>query len=294
MSYKLEHGEKLSRGIRRIETRQVRRITKDLVNERPKKRGKMVHEARKEIKKARSVLRMIRGRISDADYQKANRNLRKVGQAFSPWRDAEVALKTLNKLREDCRKARATRVLDELGEILQKCHDEILRHVPAVSKIKKKLRAARQRIKKLDLEGLSRSDLICGSQEIYRRGREALQEAELTHAPENLHEWRKRVKDLWHQLRILRPTRPVVGAEFAREMKKLSDFLGADHDLVMLQEAARKAELGKAHLELLARQVDLRRKKLQGAAFELGHRLFAGKPAVFARRIRYRGKKHRR
>lgn len=293
MSYKLRQGERLDHGIRRIEKKQIKCIAEDLTEEHPKKRGKMVHEARKEIKKARSLLRMVRPRISDADYRKANRNFRNMGRAFSTWRDAEVALKTVNKLRDDCREPRGRRALDELGEILQARHDKVFRGGLPERKVKKKLRAARQDLKNLKLDGLSRTDLICGSQEMYRRGREALQEAELTHAPEDLHEWRKRVKDLWHQLRILRPARLVVGAEFAREMKKLSDYLGDDHDLVMLRDVARKTDLSKWQLDVLEEQVDLRRKELQSVAFELGHRLFAGKPDAFARRITYPGKEHR-
>jgi hypothetical protein len=42
---------------------------------------------------------------------------------------------------------------------------------------------------------------------IYRRGRKAMQHAQADPTNENLHEWRKRVKDLWHAEQILRPAR---------------------------------------------------------------------------------------
>ena len=53
---------------------------------------------------------------------------------------------------------------------------------------------------------------------------------------ELLHGWRKRVKDLSYQVSLLRPmAREEIDAR-AAELDNLSEHLGDDHDLAMLQQ----------------------------------------------------------
>ena len=44
------------------------------------------------------------------------------------------------------------------------------------------------------------------------------------------HEWRKRVKDLGYQIQILRDLWPPVLEELRKDLKKLGDLLGEEHD----------------------------------------------------------------
>ena len=112
-----------------------------------------------------------------------------------------------------------------------------------------------------------------------------------TRRSRRLHDWRKRVKDLWyHQPRLLRDLwSPVLSRRRPpRTKKRLSEDLGDDHDLAML--AARVTATGGAGsaeggdddvLELVAH----RRHDLQEGARRLGARLYAEKPAAFRRRL---------
>ena len=50
------------------------------------------------------------------------------------------------------------------------------------------------------------------------------------------HEWRKQVKNLWHQLEILEPIWPEVMKKLADECHELADALGQDHDLAVLRD----------------------------------------------------------
>ena len=70
----------------------------------------------------------------------------------------------------------------------------------------------------------------------YTDGRKAFAKKPTT---ENLHDWRKRVKDLWYQQRLLEETWPGVMKAQAKEAKKLSKLLGEDHDLAVLAETLR-------------------------------------------------------
>ena len=53
---------------------------------------------------------------------------------------------------------------------------------------------------------------------------------------ENVHEWRKRAKDIWYQLRIVRRAWPALLGETAGQAHVLADLLGDHHDLAMLRE----------------------------------------------------------
>lgn len=291
MGYELKTGEKLARGIRRIEKRQVGRIIKEIGEARPDRQGRAVHAARKDLKKARAALRLIQEKLDPKDYRKEHRKLRAVGQALAQRRDAEVLLKTVDKLRADCHDRRTGEILFKLRQVLLERYKEVFQRPPAAPKVETKLKSARRQIKGWQLGGLKWRDLSCGNQRTYKQGWKAFQEAERTPAPENLHEWRKRVKDMWYQLRVLQPARPKALKRRAHEMKQLSEYLGDSHDLMMFKEAVKTARFAKPQTELLDELADSQREKLEKAAFELGHRLYAEKPAAFGRRIKKYGKK---
>lgn len=294
MSYKLKAGEKLSRGIRRIERKQMERVSECLAESCSDKRGHAVHQARKQIKKARAALRLIRDKLPANDYRTENGTLRCVSREFSAFRDAEVALKTVDKLRHDCHRQDARKVLGRLGQILKMRHQETLAQPPRVTEIDAKLGLARRCIKSWSLAGLNWPDLICGGRQSYKKGRNAFQEAKALRSPESLHKWRKRVKDLGHQLRVLQPVRTPAEVRYAQGIKRLGELLGDYHDLASLQDTAAGAKLGPRPLTVLDEEITPKRKKLEHAAFKLGNKLYDRKPAAFARSIRHHGKRYRR
>jgi CHAD domain-containing protein len=294
MSYKLKAGEKLSRGIRRIERKQVERVSECLAEGCSGDRGHAVHQARKQIKKARAALRLIRDKLPANDYRTENGALRRVSREFSAVRDAEVALETVDKLRRDCHRQDARKVLGRLGQILKKRHQETLAQPPKVREIEEKLGLARRQIKSWSLGGLTWPDLICGGRQSYKKGRNAFQEAKALRSPESLHDWRKRVKDLGHQLRVLQPVQTPAEARYAHDIKRLGALLGEYHDLARLQKTASQAKLGPGCLRILEEEMGPQRKKLEDAAFKLGNRLYDRKPAAFARSIKHHGKRYRR
>jgi len=106
----------------------------------------------------------------------------------------------------------------------------------------------------------------------YRRGRAA---AAKPATDEDLHEWRKRVKDLWYQARLLSIKR------VARDAKALSKLLGDDHDLAVLS-----TEL--PHDDPLQPLIGDRRAALQKRARKLGARVYEKPPKAFRKRVRKR------
>jgi CHAD domain-containing protein len=113
----------------------------------------------------------------------------------------------------------------------------------------------------------------------YRSGRRAFARAEDEPTTEHLHEWRKRVKDLWYQQRLLKRAWPGVMKALAAEAKSLSKLLGSDHDLAVLA-----AELPDD--DVLRPLIADRRAELQDEAWTLGRRLYAESPKAFRKRLR--------
>ena len=105
---------------------------------------------------------------------------------------------------------------------------------------------------------------------------------------ENFHEWRKDVKCLWYQIRVLKPIWPKMMERFADELEVLGDYLSDDHDLAILR--ARVCEQAKplddrTALEALVALIDQRRGELEVEAKPLGAWIYAEKPGAFVGRL---------
>ena len=103
-----------------------------------------------------------------------------------------------------------------------------------------------------------------------------------------MHAWRKEVKQLWYQLRLLQPLNLVVLEKIAADAKTLGQILGCDHDYAFLLERFDEKqpepalEKERADLKKLIRK---RGHRLQRNATELGRRFYAEPPKAFAKRI---------
>ncbi len=101
-------------------------------------------------------------------------------------------------------------------------------------------------------------------------------------AAENLHEWRKRVKDHWYNLTVLRDVWPPVMEPLAKAAHALSERLGEDHDLEVLLDFARSQATdpdGADRLAVLAGVIESRRELLRSEAFALGRASLRRAPA---------------
>jgi CHAD domain-containing protein len=247
-----------------------------------------IHEVRKDIKKARSLLRLVRPEIGGKAYRRENRHLRDTARGVSGVRDADVLVETVDKLTERYVGRLPKRAFATLRRQLAK--DGSGSGEVAGESVSDTLVAAldqtRERIDAWGLEGCDEATLRAGAVRAYARGRAALAEVERERSVEALHEWRKRVKDLWYHQRLLRNAWNAPLKALAQESHRLADLLGDDHDLAVLAEKAADWP-GSAALdnETLQSLIAERRAELQGEALELGRRIYAEKPKAYGRRI---------
>jgi CHAD domain-containing protein len=288
MSYVLRDGEKPAHAVRRIVRRQLGRVAKYLKTPR---REDAIHKAREGLKKARAALRLARARLGTGVYRRLDAKLRAVARGLSGNRDAEVLLDTIDKLRLGPHNRSASVALAELRAFGLRQRYQCLRQSKhSAKRAAIQLHAVRRSLKRMPAGRLKWSEL-CGSLgRTYEQGLAALRKAERTNAVEDLHKWRKRVKDLRYQLQLLAPARPEAISPLVATAKDLGEQLGDDHDLAMLDTAAQQAELDRPALQSISQLLQPRRARLQAAAFRSGHELYHPKPPAFARRIKRFGK----
>jgi CHAD domain-containing protein len=181
--------------------------------------------------------------------------------------------------------------VDGVRRALQEHHQEVCQHMQEegnLGAVMAALRTARARAKQWPVGQQGWSVLGAGLKRIYRSGRDAFAMAQEDPSEDNLHEWRKQVKYLWHQLQVLRPLQPALMKTLADQAHALADALGDDHDLAVLHQkllAEPERFPDRATVHALAGLIGLRRAELQEQAFALGHRLYKEKPTMFVDRL---------
>jgi CHAD domain-containing protein len=283
-AYKLKQGETLGEGLLRI----ARGRADDALDQLRDPGGdpaSAVHETRKDMKKLRSVLRIAREGLGEKLYRSENDRYRDAARALSGARDAQVMLDTLGDLEERFGDLR----VGELRKQLEAEHErEAAIASERVPEAIEAIEAGRERISEWALEGDAWGLVEVGLLRAYRRGRNRYRDAAVEPSVGNLHDWRKRVKDLWYGLRILGPAWPDVVEPLADEAHELSDLLGDDHDLAVLAAAARErrdAFGDESGREALLGAIGRLRSELQRDARSLGARVYADSPKAFVRRL---------
>ena len=286
MGYKLREDESLGDGIRRICCEQIEGALAASTTERNGK-GSPVHETRKHLKKARAALRLVSGEVGRDLFQRENRRLRNVGRLISEIRDAEVRLQTVKQLREFSRPGRRES-LQETEELLAFELDSFLAAFSDWQwEAKTKLVRARDRIAEWPVAALDCEQVRRTVQRSYKRARKSLQRATRKPTMKNFHALRKSGKELWYQLRILRPLHPAIMKELADDLKKIDEYLGHAHDLAFLAERLSTITNrgGKRGQRILTGLIDAQQKELQRTAIALAGKFYARRAKKFVGRL---------
>jgi CHAD domain-containing protein len=250
-----------------------------------------VHRVRKELKRARAALRLLRPALGRARFDRVNLALRDAGRALAGRRDARVRLDTLRDLARDegVDGAALQPLVAELRAELASAAGAAPTDDPASARAPRATPGALIRAGAATLRAARvRGDwpvVADGLRQVYRRGREALRVAAAAPTAGCLHEWRKQVKHAWHAFEILGPAWPRPMRALAREANELADLLGDDHDLAMLRERLATAELDRRVRDRALAVLDARRDRLQRDAFLLGRHLYAEPPKRLGARL---------
>jgi len=302
-AYRLKRTEFVPDGIRRIAPGQLDAGIEELEAQPNRKLDEAVHETRKRLKRLRASLRLERSAIGDETYRRENAVFREMGRRLSAPRDAMVLIETLDGLtdrfRDELAPEATGRLRDEFEQTHQQALTKLRRNKATIEAVRDELEEGRVRSASWMYEADGFDAVRPGLERIYRRGRRAMRAAAEEPSTEHLHEWRKRAKDLWHAVQIVRPAAPKRMKRLAKEAHGLSDLLGDDHDLAVLRQEVVLSHAGfeqeATRMAVLA-AIDRRRASLQRRAFKLGARIYGPPPKAFARSVernwRRRAPKH--
>ena len=113
------------------------------------------------------------------------------------------------------------------------------------------------RVSRWPLKDHGWASLDDGVEDVFRRGRQAMNQARAKGRAEDFHEWRKQVKYLRHQFGLLREVWPDVLEAMEDTADELGERLGADHDLAVLRERVKtEPALAPEVREALLRRID--------------------------------------
>lgn len=282
-SYELRSDEELGAGLKRVAAGRAERALERLRDD-DADTADAVHGARKDMKKLRAVLRLSRSALPKQLYEEENQRYRDAARALSASRDAEVKLETLDALAERDREL-PREAVETWRQILDRDREAAVNTAHAESAIGL-VEGGLEGIRNWPVEGDSWKLVGGDVRRAYRRGRRAMASAAADPSEQNFHEWRKRAKDLWYQLRLLGPAWSEPLGAASEEADRLTDLLGDHHDLAVLRQDLRERRLGEAGTRALEAAIDARQAELAGEAFDLGRRLYAERPKAYGRRLR--------
>jgi CHAD domain-containing protein len=310
----LAHDEALAGGLRRMALEQADVVIGALASADHDDARSAVHEARKAIKRLRTIVRLLEGELGRRGCSREQDALRAAASLLAGARDAEVKLSTLEGLvsRHPGKPAGKAGVAG-LRLQLARERDDAERRVLAPGnrlRVSDELRLFRGRAASWQLlERPGTGVLEEGLHRVYRQGRKRFRRAGAKQGARmhTMHQWRKRVKDLRYGAEVLqreasgaRPRRKGsraaaearAEAKWLRRLGKqadaLGETLGEEHDLAVLGEwiAAHgaRAGAGRATRRRLLKLIARRRRKLRRIALRAGRQLYGRKPGRFVRR----------
>jgi CHAD domain-containing protein len=292
MAFQFRPGEAIGRGLRRLAKKELRSARRDL---RGSSTGNdAIHEARKRIKKVRAIAALL-----DADegsgLQGCRKRLRRTNRRLSQLRDADAMLETLKMVRSRHPDLLREHAFARLQRRLTSQKEKALNaaHGGRVwKKIDRDLRSLRRRAKGWRPTHRGFAALAAGLRSTHRQGRKAKVRAFDRQRAIDFHEWRKSMKALWYELRLLEGC----DAGIRNDVRALHDaetLLGDDHNLVLLcAEVSKDPSL--CDREELQRVVERDQADLRERAAARMARIYNQKPRAYVLRIKQAWRNWRR
>jgi CHAD domain-containing protein len=231
MAFRIRRKERVDEAVRRIVRAQLRAAIRIARAEaETASQEDRVHEVRTRLKRARAALAQVRqaGRSAARD----DRRLRDIAKRLARPRDLAVQAHTFRVLGTRLPAEVPEDVVRQLGRV-----ERQIRHTLAADEVERELRRsaralrkARRRLHPWRVSGSRRAagDAITRT---YRKARRAMRAAATEPTPERFHDWRKQVKRLWYQLRIVRGAVPELATTLIPKVERLAELLGQIHDL---------------------------------------------------------------
>lgn len=289
MTYKLEKDKSVKKNISSVAAEEVDGCLTSLST---MNIHEAVHDIRKRLKKLRALARLVRDEMGEENYKAINIFYRDLGRELAEFRDLTAHIETVEALRERYGDHLYVNFFNSIIRNIEKERDEMEKELRAKNffseHLVNKLNYAKKELTKWPVDSDDISIILPSIQRVYKRGKKALEEAYKNPGKEIFHEWRKRVKYLWYQILLLQETWPELFSTFEIEIHELADFLGNDHDLMVLKDKLNSDGLNLDDLQqqaLLHALVKEYSEHLRENARIKGELIYAEEPEDFTKRI---------
>ncbi|HVT07580.1 MAG TPA: CHAD domain-containing protein [Polyangia bacterium] len=279
MGYRIRRREPVGKGLRRIVGEQIQKAER-AARDRARPQEDRVHDVRTRLKRSRAVLALIR-RDGGEPVRRDDRRLRDVARLLSRPRDLAVQAHTFRLLGTRLQSEVPARLVAGLSAVERRVRrglrpDEVERDLRRAARMLRRVRRA--------LGGWhvahGRRAISGGLTRMYRNARAGLEAVRAEPSPEQFHDWRKQVKALSNQLRLIRQAIPELTTTLMPKIERLGELLGEVHDLHCAYATAEMhpRSFGRAEdgLVVLA-AVEERRATLESEALALAETVFSGR-----------------
>ena len=290
MGFSFEKHESMQKAIRRLGRQRIEHAL-NAMKECARTEG--IHSARKDIKKARALLRLAREHLSRKRFRAINKGLQKAAACLAKPRDAAIKVAALRDLTRRFKAELPAGAFRRFRIELRRDYDKAMRKFAEKETAKLAcghLSATERDFKELKFDADGWEAIAPGLKRTYRQCREAHERAVSKFAAQRFHDWRKRSKTLWHQLVLLKPIWPEKLDRMTCELEAVGDLLGEDHDLFVLEQAILDSrsddnERRQSELKLLRQVIHQRQAELRQKALAMSKYFFEEKPSQFCARL---------
>ncbi len=309
MAFRFYRQETFRKAIPRIARERIDHVIESL-SAKPHPDADSIHEARKNLKSLRALLRLARGSIDDGVRVRENSFFRDTGRSLSTIRDTEALLEALEyfRKRHPGSSRPSTPKQDSIRAFIEKTREDIQKNLivglapGALKKLVRDLREAKRRTTLwhegvlLQSENEWETFVGNGLRRTYRKAKNLVWQFEVigheTVDDKAWHELRKCAKALGYQLRLLKPIWPGMLNSLGDEIDQLTDCLGDANDLSILYGRILNEPYDRSGTQkwgetrrFFLQSLDERKQKLHSEAFNLARLIYTEKPRQFERRL---------
>jgi CHAD domain-containing protein len=281
MAFRIRRKERVDEAVRRIVRAQLRaaarvaRAGSEVASQEDR-----VHEVRTRLKRARAALSLLRGQAGRAA-ARDDRRLRDIAKRLARPRDLAVQAHTFRVLGTRLPAEVPEDVVRQLGRV-----ERQIRHDLGADDVERELRRCARALRKTrkrlhDWPAAGGRRAVAGAvTRTFRKARRAMRAAAAEPTAERFHDWRKQVKRLSYQLRIVRGAVPELATTLIPKVERLAEVLGQIHDLDCAKATIElhPTWLGRANnRQAVPALLDERRGSFEREALALAEAVFAGR-----------------
>ena len=260
-----------------------------------RERGVAVRRGQESLKRMGSVLELVRGGLDEKVHEVIRAEARNLEGRLDPLRNRDVVRALMLRLEEEASGKRQREEIRLANVILGASQPELVvrdhrAEESLVSVIGEDAEVLLDRIERVDVSDLDRALVLDRFQGLWRRARNRFQVAFDAPDTDWLHETRSRVVRLQLGIQPLVTIRPGPLQKSVKNLKRVADPLGEDHDLAMLGGLIATHVTGPGDdrtISMIGNEVGRRRKRLQKKASRRGTMALRGRPRDARNRLEH-------